>query len=119
MYTIRIEQHFSAAHFLTNFYGKCENMHGHNYKVYVYVSGTQLDKAGMLIDFGIVKQYCEKVLELLDHKNLNDIPEFANSPSAERIAQYIFTVLAQEHPDVAWKAVDVFETDTSMARYEP
>jgi len=119
MYTLRIEQSFSAAHFLTNYHGKCENLHGHNYKVYVYITGTELDKAGMLVDFGIAKQYCKKVLELLDHKNLNEIPEFANSPSAERIAHFIFDALVQAHPDIAWKAVDVFETETSMARYEP
>ncbi|HON88756.1 MAG TPA: 6-carboxytetrahydropterin synthase QueD [Spirochaetia bacterium] len=119
MYTIRIEQSFSAAHYLTNFHGKCENLHGHNYTVRVYVTGQTLDKAGMLVDFGIAKHQLKNVLELLDHKNLNDIPEFQNSPSAERIAQFIYHALVQRNATIPWQAVEVFETETSMARYEP
>ncbi len=119
MYTIRIEQSFSAAHFLTNFHGKCENLHGHNYTVRVYVTGQTLDKAGMLVDFGVAKQHLKRVLEMLDHKNLNDIPDFHNSPSAEYIAQFIFNELVRENAAIPWQAVEVFETETSMARYEP
>ncbi len=119
MYTVRIESGFAAAHFLTNYHGKCENVHGHNYKVRVYVRGTELDSAGMLVDFGIMKRHLKTVMEKLDHHDLNAVPEFRNSPSAERIAEYIFNALCCESGDIRWTAVEVFETDANMARFEP
>lgn len=119
MYTVRVEAGFAAAHFLTEYHGKCENLHGHNYLVRVYASGTELDKAGMLLDFGILKGLLREVCGQLDHSCLNDIAVFENSPSAERIAKYIFDGIIKKNADLPIKAVEVFETDTSMARYEP
>ena len=90
MYTARVEEWFAAAHFLKNFHGKCENLHGHNYKVRVTVKGSQLDAGGMLCDFGIMKSVLKEVFKDLDHHNLNDLPFFSDgNPSAERIAEYI------------------------------
>lgn len=119
MFTVRVEADFSAAHFLTEYHGKCENMHGHNYLVRAFARGTELDKAGMLVDFGILKGALRKVAGFLDHKNLNEVPEFQNSPSAERIARYIFNAIKADIPGMPLLAVEVFETPTSMARYEP
>lgn len=122
MFEIRVEAEFAAAHFLRDYHGKCENLHGHNYKVYAHARGTALNEGGMLVDFGILKGTLRKVLEKLDHSNLNDLVEegkfiFDQNPSAERIAQYIFEKIKQNIPDVPLYAVDVFETSTSRARY--
>ncbi|HOX92247.1 MAG TPA: 6-carboxytetrahydropterin synthase QueD [Spirochaetales bacterium] len=119
MYSVRVEAGFSAAHFLTQFYGKCENLHGHNYRVRAYASGSQLDKAGMVLDFGVLKGCLRRVAEQLDHRCLNDLAELQNSPSAERIARYLFEAMLADTPGLPLTAVEVFETDTSMARYEP
>ncbi|GAB1433455.1 6-carboxytetrahydropterin synthase QueD [Spirochaetota bacterium] len=118
MFTVRVEASFAAAHFLTEYHGKCENLHGHNYLVRAYASGTELDKAGMLLDFGILKGILRDVCNCLDHSNLNDHPAFEGSPSAERIAMYIFLEIKKRNHEIPLKAVEVFETDTSMARYE-
>lgn len=119
MFTVRVEAEFSAAHHLTEFYGKCERLHGHNYKVKAYAAGIELDKAGMLVDFGVLKGCLRAVLEGLDHCDLNELPELEDSPSAERIARYIFQAMLKMEPGLPLTAVEVFETATSMARYEP
>jgi 6-pyruvoyltetrahydropterin/6-carboxytetrahydropterin synthase len=121
MYQIRVEGSFSAAHYLRNYKGKCENMHGHNWKVHVSLTGFHLDEAGMLIDFGIVKKELKTVLETLDHKVLNDEVEFfrAHNTSAEHIARYIFEMLkgSLNHPHAKLSSVTVFETDTAACTY--
>lgn len=119
MYTVRVEADFSAAHYLTEFYGKCENLHGHNYRLRAFARGDVLDKAGMLVDFGVLKGALRRVADSLDHRSLNDVPEFKNSPSAERIARYVFEAMLADVPGLPLCAVEVFETATSMARYEP
>lgn len=119
MYRIRVEADFAAAHSLTHYRGKCERLHGHNYKVRAWASGAALGEGGMLLDFGLLKGALRAVLEALDHSNLNDLPRFDGDPSSERIAEYVFEELAARLPDAPLEAVEVFETDTSMARYEP
>ncbi len=131
MFEVRVEDDFAAAHFLRDYHGKCENLHGHNYKVYVHVSGTQLDEGGMLLDFSILKKALKKVLASIDHTNLNDISFFKDNPSAERIAVYIYDslikTLSEEGKDLSSSSpsgtkicrIDVFETDTNRARYIP
>lgn len=118
MYTVRVEASFAAAHFLSHYQGKCERLHGHNYRVFAYARGAELDSGGMLLDFGVLKGSLREVLEDLDHSLLNDMEIFAGDPSAERIAKYIFDELARRLPAIPLSAVEVFETDTSMARYE-
>jgi 6-pyruvoyltetrahydropterin/6-carboxytetrahydropterin synthase len=119
MFEVRVEAAFSAAHFLRDYHGKCENLHGHNYAVYAHVRGGALDAGGMLIDFAQVKKHLRAVCGSLDHTNLNDMPEFAGNPSAERIAKFIFErlepLLAAQN--AALYAIDVFETPGSRARY--
>ena len=132
MYEVRVEAEFSAAHFLRDYDGKCENLHGHNYKVFVHVRGAFLNDGGMLLDFAKLKKALRFVCSILDHTNLNDMAVFDQNPSAERIAKYIYDALITEMQhsgiDLAYKpdkknallsAVDVFETDTSRARYSP
>lgn len=119
---------FAAAHFLRDYHGKCENLHGHNYKVYAHVQGSSLDEGGMLLDFTELKKALKAVCEKLDHRNLNDIGFFDQNPSAERIAVYIYNGIVEQIPDLKksddakkthlW-AVDVFETDNNRARYLP
>jgi len=128
MYHARVEADFSAAHFLSHYRGKCEKLHGHNYKVHLWVKGENLDEGGMLADFSLLKKALKEAVAPLDHSNLNDIGSFkgdvfANDPSAERIARFIYEDLKGKLPGYGvdsslLQAVDVFETDTSMARYE-
>lgn len=119
MYLVRVEAEFAAAHFLSHYKGKCERLHGHNYRIRVWARGVGLDEGGMLVDFGELKAALRRVLEGLDHSLLNEEPFFANDPSAERIAEFIFRRLREVLPEAPLHAVDVFETDVNMARYEP
>ncbi len=130
MFEVRVEADFSAAHFLKDYNGKCENLHGHNYKVYAHVKGEELNEGGMLLDFTKLKGALRTICKELDHTNLNDKEIFLQNPSAERIAKYIFDgiieLLSRENIDLTYSKnkkkawlyqVDVFETDTSRARY--
>ena len=125
MYEVCAEAEFAAAHFLADFHGKCENLHGHNYRVKAYVRGQTLDKGGMLMDFGILKGALRDVCKGLDHAHLNEVrengvPVFENNPSAERIARFIFVQLEKvlpSLPGVRLYAIDVFETPVNRARY--
>ena len=125
MYEVRVEAGFSAAHFLRDYHGKCERLHGHNYKVYAHVRGSKLDDGGMLLDFTELKKALREVCAGLDHYNLNDNDYFKQNPSAERIARYIAERIMEKLPqlksslpgEARLSAVDVFETDTSRARY--
>ena len=130
MFEVRVESDFAAAHFLRDYHGKCENLHGHNYTVFAHVAGKELDAGGMLLDFSQLKAALKKVIATLDHTNLNDNPFFDQNPSAERIALYIYQKLKEElsasghdlsgvkgGPRIS--AIDVFETPTSRARYIP
>ncbi len=117
MYQVRVEGWFAAAHHLEHYHGKCERFHGHNYRVHVWAEGDSLGEGGMLVDFGVLKQAMNGVLARLDHSDLNDIAEFDGDPSAERIARWIFTQIMAENEGLPVSAVDVYETETSMARY--
>jgi 6-pyruvoyltetrahydropterin/6-carboxytetrahydropterin synthase len=118
MYWVRVEAEFAAAHRIVHYHGKCERLHGHNYKVRVWSSGKRLGEGGMLVDFGVLKAALRDLLDAsLDHRNLNELPEFEEDPSAERIAKFIYDRLSAALPGTVLSAVDVFETPTSMARY--
>lgn len=117
MYEVRVEAEFAAAHFLKDFHGKCERLHGHNYRVLAHARGQSLDEGGMLVDFGVLKKALREVCAALDHSHLNDIPDFCQNPSAERIAELIYRRLTALVPAVPLWAVDVYETPTSRARY--
>ena len=122
MYQLRVETDFSAAHFLSHYHGKCERLHGHNYKVRLWVRGPELNEGGMLVDFSLLKKVLKEVVSLLDHTNLNDMEAFKNDPSAERIARFIYEGVGEklplaEMPGLSLEAVDVFENEGCMARY--
>ncbi len=120
MYEIKVISHFSGAHRLRCLLGKCEALHGHNWKVEFSVVSNRLGKDGVVIDFGILKQKLGKVLKALDHTYLNDLTFFSRiEPSSENIAKYVFDRLRGElkgHPGTL-KKVTVWESETSCATY--
>lgn len=121
MYRIKILSNFSASHFLRGYQGKCENLHGHNWKVEVSVSSQDLNSCGMVMDFGELKEFTVKILEELDHKHLNELSYFAKiNPSSENIACHIFNKLQAElkGKNCKLEEVSVWETDTSRASYK-
>ncbi len=91
MYEVTVEADFSSGHYLRNYQGKCENPHGHNYKVRITLAGAELDEAGLLLDFKLLKQVLRPVVERIDHQMLNDLEPFTTlNPSAENIAKYFY-----------------------------
>ena len=124
MFEISVEKSFAAGHALRGYRGKCENVHGHNYKVRVTLTGAQLDSTGLLCDFVEVKRLMDATIDRLDHQFMNDIPPFDKlNPSAENLARYFFQELQrgiQESPPavpVRIGEVKVWETDTTTATY--
>lgn len=122
MFEIMIRTRFAAAHQLNLTGRKCENLHGHNWKVEVFVKGNTLDHAGVLYDFGLLKQNVKAIMEELDHKFLNELKELfpTGSPSSERIAVYIAQNLKPRLPDgITISKVNAWESDDSCATYLP
>ncbi|SLM32477.1 PtpS [Desulfamplus magnetovallimortis] len=124
MFELKIKTHFAAAHQLTMVGQKCENLHGHNWNIEVYVSGEKLNAAGVLVDFGDIKKEVRKIMEQLDHKFLNEIDAFKDAqPSSERIAIYIAEQLqpklANFPEDVRVSRVSAWESDDACATYIP
>lgn len=120
MFDIFIRTHFSGGHHLRDYPGNCEKPHGHNWKVKVTVRAEQLDELGMGIDFKVLKQQINKVVDELDHCDLNKHPAFQNrNPSSEHIAQFLFEQLRDElsADRYALSAVQVRETDSSGVIY--
>ncbi len=121
-YEVMIERNFSSAHQLRGYKGKCENLHGHNYKIEIYVRGSELNNIGLLIDFGDVKSAADEVIKYLDHRNINELPPFdveLNS-SAENLARFILEYVASRVDDdrVQVYKVRCFETPTGIATYQ-
>jgi len=120
MYTARVQAGFAAAHFLAHYHGKCERLHGHNYRVRVTATGDRLDDGGMLVDFGVLKAALKAILAELDHSSLNDHPAFSDgNPSAERIAAFVGGRMASAVTGARIDLVEVFETDTNRATWSP
>ena len=123
MYEVSVEDSFAAGHSLREYRGKCENVHGHNYKVRVTLAGNQLDKAGLLLDFREVKEAMNAVIDRLDHQYLNDVEPFTTlNPSAENMAKYFYdeiSVILKQKTDgrVQVKRIKLWETDTTTATY--
>lgn len=116
MYEIKAQLYFSAAHHLLNYDGECENQHGHNWLVEAYVQGTELDKSNILIDYKILKKYLKDVLNLLDHKDINELEDFKGvSPSSETLAKYIYEKMKVNVPQIS--KISIWETATSCASY--
>jgi 6-pyruvoyltetrahydropterin/6-carboxytetrahydropterin synthase len=120
MFELTVERRFSAAHSLRDYDGPCARLHGHNYRVEISVSNPELDDAGMIVDFTILKAACDEVLARYDHQCLNELPEFAErNVTAENLAVSIFQQLAAhltQHA-VRMSSVRLWETDGSSVTY--
>ena len=123
MYEVTVEDTFAAGHYLRNYKGKCENPHGHNYKIRVTLAGSELDKAGLLLDFKDLKEVMKHVIDRLDHQMINDLEPFTViNPSAENLSKYFYDETNARlrnvtHGRVRVKDVTVFETETTTATY--
>ncbi len=110
---------FAAAHSLRNFKGRCEALHGHNWKVEITVRGQKMDQADLLMDFGDLKRLMNQALDKLDHRHLNEIPPFDQvNPSSEMIAKFLYEEISRGlPPQVAMARVAAWESDDSRATY--
>ncbi|MCB2186665.1 MAG: 6-carboxytetrahydropterin synthase QueD [Deltaproteobacteria bacterium] len=119
MYELTVTGRFAAAHSLRNFKGRCEALHGHNWRVEVTVRGDQLDKADLLFDFGELKKLMNQALDCLDHRHLNEVPPFDQvNPSSELIAKHLYETIAAALPaGVSMHRVAAWESDDSRATY--
>ena len=123
MFEVSVDAGFSSGHYLRNYRGKCENPHGHNYKVRVTLHGKELDHSGLLLDFKELKNVLRPVVEYLDHKMINELEPFTTvNPSAENLAKYFFDetnqqLAAMTAGRVQVKDCTIYETDTSAATY--
>ncbi len=122
MFEVMIERNFSSAHQLRGYKGKCENLHGHNYRVEIYARGSELDNIGLLVDFGELKDAADELVAYLDHRNINELPPFDEelNPSAENLARYILERVARRVGDERVRVYKVrcYETPTSVATYQ-
>lgn len=111
--TLHVTFQFAASHFLTKYHGKCENLHGHNYKLITSLKGT-VKEDGMVFDFKQIKEIVEnKILKHLDHHHLNDILE---NPSAENMLIWIWEKLKPELPELC--NLKLYETENYCAEYD-
>lgn len=120
MYELKIITRFAAAHQLTMVGAKCENMHGHNWRIEVHVTGEKLDKGGVLMDFGRIKVHVADIMKQLDHRYLNELAPFSdNQPSSENIAYYVATELQKriDRPGIRVSRVAAWESDDACATY--
>ena len=121
MFEVTIEETFAAGHALRNYRGKCENVHGHNYRCQVTIEGSDLDHIGLLVDFVELKRVVHSVLDRMDHQWLNEFPPFdVLNPSAENMARYIYQQVAEGlkvREGVRIGLVKLWETDTAYATY--
>lgn len=124
MFEVTVERTFAAGHALREYRGKCENVHGHNYRVEVTVEGDDVDSIGLLVDFADLKEGLDRVIAYLDHRFINDLTPFDTvNPSAENIARYFFEEIGKgltagrTGPGARLAQVKVWETDTSSATY--
>ncbi|MCP4748448.1 MAG: 6-carboxytetrahydropterin synthase QueD [Desulfobacteraceae bacterium] len=121
MFELTVKTHFAAAHQLTMVSQKCENLHGHNWKIEVSITGEKLDSKGILLDFGVIKAHIKNIIKDLDHKHLNDMPCFEGNPSSERISVEIANRLKEliEDKNVRVSRVSAWESDNACATYFP
>jgi 6-pyruvoyltetrahydropterin/6-carboxytetrahydropterin synthase len=122
MFEITVEESFAAGHALRGYKGKCENVHGHNYKVRVTLEGDALDATGLLYDFQDLRKTVRELIQAVDHRFINEVPPFdVENPSAENLAKYFFQGVKQHLtavPDGARvRKVTVFETEATTATY--
>ncbi len=123
MFEVSVEETFAAGHALRGYKGKCENLHGHNYRVRVSIEGDKLADNGLLVDFVDLKRVLRGIIERFDHQYLNDVPPFDTlNPSAENMARYFFEEVASGlaapgNNGARVAEVKIWETDTATATY--
>jgi len=122
MFELKVVNHFAAAHQLRMVAKKCENLHGHNWKVEVYIAGEKLNQAGVVMDFGEIKTALSDIIKTLDHRFLNDLDCFQNgNPSSENIAKYIADAMQEKisQPGIRVSRVRTWESEDASATYIP
>ena len=126
MFEVTVEQTFAAGHALREYKGKCENVHGHNYRVQITVEGERLNRIGLLVDFVELKRVVREVVDRLDHQFINDLEPFTViNPSAENMAKYFYDEVSKKmdgtNGETATRIsqIKIWETDTSIAVYRP
>ncbi len=122
MYRVSIERHFDAAHYLREYQGKCENLHGHRYKVVANLKVEKLDDIGLAFDFTVLKKGIDEILERFDHTCLNDIEPFNEiNPSSENIASTICSELTPKLKgyDASIESIEVWESPDAWVTYSP
>lgn len=120
MFEVTIIKSFSAAHLLAEIGGKCEELHGHNFKVEVTVGAPKLNSEGILIDFRLVKKWLKDILDKMDHQHLNDLPFFkGRNPSSENIAYYVYNEMQArvKEAEVKVLCVKVWESENAAVTY--
>lgn len=121
MFMVTVQAHYDSAHYLRNYQGKCERLHGHRYVVELALATTELDRAGIAFDFVDVKKHLRELADQLDHNNLNDLPPFDTiEPSAENQAKYFHDEMKRRLPPRMAEAIvyaRVWETPTQWAQY--
>ena len=120
IYALKVQDTISSAHFLRHYEGKCKNLHGHNWKVQVTIAADTVDGAGMVADFGVLKQKLRDVLASCDHTCLNDLSFFkTHNPTTENIARYVYEELSRAVAPLTVKSVEVWESDACSVVYSP
>ncbi|HTM48803.1 MAG TPA: 6-carboxytetrahydropterin synthase QueD [Bryobacteraceae bacterium] len=121
MFEVSVEETFAAGHALRGYRGKCENVHGHNYRVQLTLEGPELNAIGLLVDFVEVKRLIHGVVDRLDHQFINDLPPFdVVNPSAENLAKYFYDEISLKlGKAVRLGQVKIWETDITSATYRP
>jgi len=121
MYVVSVQAHYDSAHYLRNYKGKCERLHGHRYVVELALARDELDANGLAFDFVEVKHHLRELADRLDHQNLNELPPFTDiEPTAENQARYFYDELKRRLPEpmrAAMLYVRVWETPTQWAQY--
>ena len=116
MHRLRIESHFDAAHKLVGYEGKCSRLHGHRWKVEVFVVGEKLNDVGILADFKALKEKLKHITGKFDHSFLNDFKEMGN-PTVENVSRYIFKNLMDLPKKVRLEKVRVWESEENWGEY--
>jgi 6-pyruvoyltetrahydropterin/6-carboxytetrahydropterin synthase len=123
MYELKVVTRFAAAHQLKMVGEKCENLHGHNWRIEVCVGGEELNEAGVLMDFGEIKRHVREIMGELDHRFLNDLPHFGpdHPPSSENIARFVGDTLQERIGENGIRVTQVasWESDDACATYRP
>ncbi len=122
MYQLFVEEHFDAAHYLPDYQGKCERLHGHRFKVVIRAEGPTIGRDGMVYDFAEMKRHLRDALALLDHRCLNELEEFSTTPpSSENIASWLYETVSPQFANTPMRlsAVEVWESPTAGVVYTP